>query len=217
MDPNVVHEQPGMGSAAGHPENGADHLRRLKAQLITETIGNASAAATLPGALPTLQERRRSPRFQCSGSIELHIPGSDVRVWGTLTDISLHGCYVEMPTTFPVDTEVSLNIESLGVRVSTRAKVRATYPSLGMGMCFCPLEPAQQAQLGQLLKMVTGQHRIGKSVVPVAPAVSPDMNPNIFATADPQLLLDHLKEYFKANGLLSRDEFFAIAKRARRS
>jgi len=214
MDPNVVQEQPGTGGGVGHPlgENGADHLRRLKAQLIAEAQGNAAAAKTGPSASAALRERRRSPRFQCSGSVELHSPGSDVRIWGTLTDISLHGCYVEMPTTFPLDTEASLNIESLGIRVSTRAKVRATYPFLGMGMCFTDTEPGQQRQLEQLLRALIAQHK----VIGSSPAHS-TAAPDIVATADPQLLVEKLSEYFNSNGLLSREEFYAIAKRVRRS
>ncbi|HEY6302122.1 MAG TPA: hypothetical protein VIX14_03565, partial [Terriglobales bacterium] len=36
---------------------------------------------------------------------------------GTLTDVSLHGCYLEMNTTFPVGTKVKLVLKSFGVRV----------------------------------------------------------------------------------------------------
>jgi len=34
------------------------------------------------------KERRQSPRLRCSGSVDFRADGSDVRMWGTLTDIS---------------------------------------------------------------------------------------------------------------------------------
>ena len=66
-------------------------------------------------------------------------------MWGTLTDISLHGCYVEMNATFPVDTKVDLVLKSFGIRIHTPGRVRATYPSLGMGICFAEIEPVRTA------------------------------------------------------------------------
>jgi hypothetical protein len=71
---------------------------------------------------------------------------------GTLTNISLHGCYVQIPTTFPLDTDVPIVIDSLGFRISIQARVRAIHPSTGMGLCFTEMGPEQQAQLGALMK-----------------------------------------------------------------
>ena len=112
----------------------------------------ADDAATAAAALPAMQERRRSPRFDCPGSVEISTSGSDVAVSGILTNISLHGCYVQTSTTFPLDTSVSLAIDSLGFRIGIEAKVRVIYPSTGMGLCFSEMDPQQHAQLGLLLK-----------------------------------------------------------------
>ena len=99
---------------------------------------------------PAANERRSSPRYQCTGSVELRAEGG-LRLWGTLRDISLHGCYVEMATTFPVGKQVNLALESGGVWVRAGATIRASYPSLGMGMCFIELAATQQLHLKEIL------------------------------------------------------------------
>jgi len=205
MDPNIIRELPGLPDGGlGRPaEDGVAHLRRLKAE------ADGSLAPTTGLALA---ERRRSPRFQCSGSVEFHPQDGIAHTWGSLTDISLHGCYVEMPMNFPVDAVVSLTIESLGIRFSTQARVRASYPSLGMGMCFANIEPEQQTQLEQLLKALAGQRMAGS----IRRAESPDQA-EIVTPADAGLFAGRLCEHFKTNDVLTRDQFMAIAKRVRRS
>ena len=78
-------------------------------------------------------------------------------MWGTLTDISAHGCYVEMSNTYPADTPVYLVLKSCGIRIQAPGTVRASYPGLGMGIRFAEIEPEQQAQLQQLLAMLAGR------------------------------------------------------------
>jgi len=212
MDPDIVHDKALLpdGAVCRSAEDGVKHPRRLRAQAGQDAGSLAVAAAgPAPAGCPTIVERRRSLRFKCSGSVELHEKGG-VRTWGTLKDISLHGCYVEMPTTFPLDTVVTLNIESAGVRFSAEAKVRACYSSLGMGMCFSEIKPDQQTQLEQLVRALAGlkttanARSVGRQALPDGPSA-----------ADPRGVVERLIEYFHEHGSLSRDEFYAIAKRAR--
>jgi len=216
MDPNVIHEQPGLPENSGQGEDGAAYLRRLKKQpdgdgpSAPADANNAAAPVAKPA--PAMTERRRSTRFQCSGSVEFQAEGSDVRMWGRLTDISLHGCYVEMSTTFPVNTKVTLVVDSLGIRVRAQATVRVSYPFLGMGMCFAEIEPGQQSQLEQLLTSLAGQ----RAILNAAPSEKAGL-PEILASADAWACLEAVAEFFKKNLELSRDEFYQIAKRVRRS
>ncbi len=52
-------------------------------------------AGTPDNFRPT-QERRHSARVKCSISAELRAPGQPV-IWGKVSDLSLGGCFVEMP------------------------------------------------------------------------------------------------------------------------
>ena len=212
MDPNITPDQPGMSPDFSKGGDGVNYLRRLKAPVAE----GAPAAATArsdgkPGvatASPGFQDRRQSPRIRCSGSVEFRAKGSDVRMWGTLTDISLHGCYVEMNSTFPVDTRVDLVLKSFGIRIHTAGTVRATYPSLGMGICFADIEPLEQLQLKQLLAALSGRGTISTG----RPAEETGVKETL-GLGDPKTILGEITGFFQTNQLLSRAEFYQIAKR----
>ena len=155
-------------------DNGTSYLRRLKMQTTDDIAGGSADAEASAGTgtpqgstddpAPVLQERRRSPRFLCSGSVELFSEGSRVPLRGMLSDISLHGCYMEMSTTLPVNTRVALVVDALGFRVRTLATVRACYPFLGMGICFAEMEPPEQEHLKQILAALAGQRAAARGL-----------------------------------------------------
>lgn len=158
MDPNVLADQPGLPDSKSASDERAAYLRRLR----METAKSLGLPSDFAGTATVVEERRRSQRYECTGSVEVRLRDSDVRLWGNLRDISLHGCYLEMTTTFPVDTKVKLCLEASGVRVQGTATVRATYPSLGMGMAFDELAVTQQAHLKHILA-ATAAKRIGSA------------------------------------------------------
>ena len=133
-------------------------------------------------------------------------------MWGTVTDVSLHGCYVEMNTTFPAGTKVALVLKSFGIGIETPGTVRASYPFLGMCICFAEIEPVQQMQLKQLLAALAGRSAVSNRISAEENSVK-----DIVASADPKSCLDGIAEFFQKDQLLSRNEFHQIAKRARRS
>jgi hypothetical protein len=215
VDPHIEAGQPDRSPDAAEADEGANYLRRLKTLAAEDAPSTPAATSSIvtpaTASAPGFKERRRSPRFQCSGSAEFWPEGSDVRMWGTLTDVSLHGCYVEMNNNFPVGTRVRLTLEALGVRVRVLAAVRVSYPFLGMGMCFSEIEPEQQLQLQQLLAALSGPgSKSNPASAPVAPST------HSLADVDSNTMLDELTEFFRSNQLLSRKEFYQIAHRARR-
>ena len=214
MDPHFEAEQPGLSPDAPKAEEGANYLRRLKSQAAEDApcppLASNIVVPSTTGS-PGFKERRRSPRFQCSGSAEFWPEGSEVRMWGTLTDVSLHGCYVEMNNTFPSGTRMRLTLEALGVKVRVQGAVRVSYPFLGMGICFSEIEPGQQLQLEMLLSALCGQSSGSDAAsTPVASST------HSLADVDSKTMLDELTQFFRSNQLLSRKEFYQIANRARR-
>ena len=127
MDPKVIVERSGFAVSPQGPDEGrADYLRHMR-QLNFEPQSSAPVSSSPnENNAPSGKERRRSPRFRCSGSAEFRVEGSDVRMWGTLSDVSLHGCYVEMNNTFPVDTRVHLVLDTMGIRAQMTAVVRVS-------------------------------------------------------------------------------------------
>jgi hypothetical protein len=214
VDPHIETGQPDRSPDAAEADEGANYLRRLKtlaAEDAPSTPATSSIVTPATASAPGFKERRRSPRFQCSGSAEFWPEGSEVRMWGTLTDVSLHGCYVEMNNTFPSGTRMRLTLEALGVRVRVQGTVRVSYPFLGMGICFSEIEPGQQLQLEQLLAALSGQSSAASSTAAAAPVETHSL-----ADVDAKTMFDGLTEFFRSNQLLSRKEFYQIANRARR-
>ena len=218
MDPRIypAPTQPDLAPDSSNGDESVNYLRRLKGSVAD--AAPADAVARGGGASPAAadsnawKERRQSPRLRCSGSAEIRTEGNDVRMWGTVTDVSLHGCYVEMNTTFPVDTKVDLVLKSFGIKIEAPGTVRASYPFLGMGICFAVIEPVQQMQLKQLLAALAG-----RSAVPNGLPAAEKTVKDTLASADPKSFVEGLAEFFQKNETLSRDEFHQIAKRVRRS
>jgi hypothetical protein len=216
VDPKILPEQPGLAREAHIGEEGSSYLRKLKSQTRDTTSGAApfasvgSAASVKP--VIDWKERRRSPRYRCSGSAEFRVTGSDIHTWGTLADISLHGCYVEMNEAHPVGAKVDLVLKSCGVRVHINGTVRVSYPSLGMGICFDDPPVEGKRELEQLIAVLSGQTTFSTGVKDPVVSLADTLR-----RTDPQALRDELLEFFSKNSLLARDEFHQIAKRARRA
>jgi PilZ domain-containing protein len=217
VDPHIHPDLPGVSPDPNKGDEAANYLRRLKANLTPpkppEGPANANGAAAKPAI--DWKERRQTPRLRCSGSAEFRVAGNDVRMWGTLTDISLHGCYVEMNTTFPVGTRVDLVLKSFGIRIHSPGTVRATYPFLGMGISFNDIDIEEHQRLKQLLAALTGQKELVLNGAANGTGDEPSTKETLAAT-DLPAFFDAVTELFQKQQLLSREEFYQIAKRVRR-
>jgi PilZ domain len=204
LDSETYSAWPGSLSESEGDDSSVNYLRRLR--------GNPSGGArTEAGPNVIWRERRQSPRLRCSGSVEFRAAGNEARLWGTLTDISLHGCYVEMNSTFPVQTKADLILKSCGIRIQVPGTVRTSYPSLGMGICFDEIEPKQAVELKRLLAALA--ERSGLS----SPASAGEKNAKVSPLAvDSMTILSEITEFFQKKPQLSREEFQQIVRRARR-
>jgi hypothetical protein len=216
VDPRINPELSGLPTDATNGEEGVNYLRRLKG---AAADGAPAGAPAKGGGGPATdatsfawKDVRQSPRLRCSGSVKFRTEGSDVPMWGTLTDISLHGCYVEMNATFPIDTKVQLVLKSFGIGIQVPGTVRTSYPFLGMGICFTEIEPEQQVRLKQLLDTLIGRGAVASDGSSQARGAT-----NIPGPPDPQAFFDKITEFFQKHQMLSRTEFYEIAKWASRS
>ena len=100
------------------------------------------------------QERRRNPRYKCEGSATFRVQGGNVRSWGTFTDLSISGCYVELKATFPVGAMLELELELNGVRTHLTGEVRVRYPFLGMGVAFRDMTTENHMQIEAMIESV---------------------------------------------------------------
>lgn len=93
------------------------------------------------------RERRKYPRRTCRLEVQIATPDSASLARGTITDVSLNGCYVEMFSPLPIDTAVTLafNVDNAILRVN--GKVRTSQTSFGMGVAFTGLSPEDYERL----------------------------------------------------------------------
>lgn len=84
---------------------------------------------------PGLLERRSHPRFRCQNKVEIHIEGG-ASYWGTLADLGLGGCYVEMPIPLNPGTKLRMALWIEQSKVNAEGEVAHRTPGLGIGIRF---------------------------------------------------------------------------------
>jgi hypothetical protein len=105
-------------------------------------------------------EKRRTPRYLFFAAAELMEEKSEVQVASRLSELSLHGCYLDMMNPFPVGTSILLKIwtdESTIFR--TNAKVIYSQSNIGAGVQFVDVEPKYLAVLEHWLEQASTDRR----------------------------------------------------------
>jgi hypothetical protein len=98
------------------------------------------------------QERRRTPRYIFIASAELYEEQSDVRVASRVSELSLHGCYLDMMNPFPTGTIVLLKIFAGDLTFQSKARVVYFTPNVGAGVAFQEVEPKYEYMLNRWLE-----------------------------------------------------------------
>jgi hypothetical protein len=109
------------------------------------------------------REKRRTPRYSFIASAELIEEASDVRIATRVSELSLHGCYLDMMNPFPVATLVLVKISAGDAFFQTKAKIVYSQPNMGAGVSFLETEPQYQPVLERWLDEAenTHQSRVG--------------------------------------------------------
>jgi hypothetical protein len=81
------------------------------------------------------KDRRRFPRVKCSISAELHPTGQPV-VWAKVSDLSLGGCYIEMPIPLAVGSKLEVLLWLGTNKVRFHCEVASASRGVGIGMRF---------------------------------------------------------------------------------
>ena len=99
---------------------------------------------------PGNTELRTDPRFRCQNSIEVHVNGG-ASFWGTVADLSLSGCYVEMPIPLEPGTKLKVGIWLGQTKAWAQAQVAHRTPGLGIGLNFLEISDADRDQIRRFL------------------------------------------------------------------
>ncbi|MDP9337429.1 MAG: PilZ domain-containing protein [Acidobacteriota bacterium] len=95
------------------------------------------------------EQRRRTPRYTFIASAELLEPQTEVRIATRVSELSVHGCYMDMLNPFPVGTPVRVKISADAAEFQSKARIVYAHPNLGVGVGFLDPEP-------QYLKVLQG-------------------------------------------------------------
>ena len=96
-------------------------------------------------------ELRKSPRFRCQNSIEVHVNGG-ASFWGTVADLSLSGCYVEMPIPLEPGTKLKVGIWLGQTKAWATAQVAHQTPGMGIGLHFLEISEPDRDQIRRFLE-----------------------------------------------------------------
>jgi PilZ domain len=81
-------------------------------------------------------ERRREPRYPFHAMAEIVDDRENARTSSRISDLSLHGCYVEMMNPFPAGTNVVIEISTDTDSLEAQATVAFYEAKQGMGLMF---------------------------------------------------------------------------------
>lgn len=104
-----------------------------------------------PEAAIAYQEKRRSPRYSFIASAELIEEKADVRIASRVSELSLHGCYLDMMNPFPTGTMVLVKISAGEAFFEAKSKIVYSQLNMGAGVGFLQVAPDSQAVLERWL------------------------------------------------------------------
>jgi len=87
-------------------------------------------------AMAEYTERRRHPRYPCDTGVQFLPENGRAGAWGTLSDISLGGCYIYTFAPLPTGQTVALLIKANGKEINVSGKTVSSHPGVGMGIAF---------------------------------------------------------------------------------
>jgi len=80
-------------------------------------------------------------------------------MWGRATDLSLGGCFVEMPIPLKLGSKFEIGIWLSETKIKLRAAVASTAPGYGIGVRFEESTPQDRELLNRFIHTVTDQNR----------------------------------------------------------
>ena len=86
------------------------------------------------------EERRRTPRYGFIASAELIEVRADVRIVTRVSELSRHGCYLDMMNPFPKDTVVLVKISAGDAYFEGKGLIVYSQPNMGAGVKFTEIE-----------------------------------------------------------------------------
>lgn len=163
---NRVHFRVRWIGAPGTPKGGHIGLRNISPEKPLWDF--PVPQPTLDAHQAAFSERRTHPRFRCQNSVEIHLQNG-TSFWATVADLSLGGCYVEMPIPLEPGAKVTVGIWLDQVKAKAEGQIAHRTPGMGIGIKFTRISDADLDQIRAFLARLAPLARkrtIGTSALP---------------------------------------------------
>ncbi|MGO9402353.1 MAG: PilZ domain-containing protein [Terriglobales bacterium] len=98
------------------------------------------------------EDRRRSPRFTCGGQAKVNcLPSNGIVLPGTIRDLSLHGCCLDIPQQFDCGVRAEIIVRVNAASFRAVGEVRAIRGPSTAGMEFVHLSAGGKELLADLI------------------------------------------------------------------
>jgi len=115
---------------------------------------------------PLAGDRRHHPRFRCFISALVRVQGSQLPLWGQITDISQGGCYVQLAEPLKMGTKISLELLMKLANLRGEGVVCSSHAGRGMGIKFVEMTNEYRDQVRQFVKWFAGAEPVASSAEP---------------------------------------------------
>jgi hypothetical protein len=140
---------------AGSPSHGHMGLQNLAPQKPLWDMALPAAGTDSFGGKGKAAERRAHPRLKSTNSLELHPDGEAAPIWGKAVDLSLGGCFVEMPIPLKMGTTLKVALWVQDTKVWVSGKVVNSRPGFGIGIQFTAIKPEDTERLRSFLQSIS--------------------------------------------------------------
>jgi hypothetical protein len=140
---------------AGSPSHGQMGLQNVAPQKPLWDMALPAAGTDSFSSRGKAAERRAHPRLKSTNSLELHPDGQAAPIWGKAVDLSLGGCFVEMPIPLKIGTTLKVALWVQETKVWVSGKVVNSRPGFGIGIQFTAIKPEDTERLRSFLQSIS--------------------------------------------------------------
>ena len=97
------------------------------------------------------RDRRATPRLKTTNSVEVYPTGETAPIRSRTSDLSLGGCFLEMPNPLPKGTHIRIAIWVKEFKLWANGVVITSTPGFGIGVKFTEMGEQDRNQLSQFL------------------------------------------------------------------
>ena len=97
-------------------------------------------------------DRRAHPRFKTVNSVEVHPEGQEALIRVRTVDLSVGGCFLDMPNPLPKGTQIKIAIWVNETKLWATGKVVTSTPGFGIGVQFLDISEQDKSQLLRFLE-----------------------------------------------------------------